>query len=75
MNKRHLIMLALGCFLPLLVLGAFFLFGFSINLVALAFILFLCPLMHFIMMKTMHQHGHEVPTPSHQGNHSHETGA
>lgn len=71
MNKRHLILLALGCILPLFALGAFFLYGFSTNLLALALILLLCPLMHFFMMKTMHQHSNEVP--SHQSNHSHET--
>ena len=59
MNKglfsRHNLMMALGCIIPLLLIGILWAAGVSQNTLSFG-ILLLCPIMHLFMMKNM-DHG------------------
>lgn len=54
-KHNHVLMMVVCCGVPLLLLlGAVYIFGLSKNYL-FWFILLLCPLMHFFMMKNMHK--------------------
>ena len=60
MSKRHIWIMLLCCLLPIVGLGAIFLFKIPANTVLYFGSLLLCPLAHFFMMSQMgHNHGEE----------------
>jgi len=68
MNKKHMLIMLACCLIPLIVLGAFFLFHISTSKLVLFGMAMFCPLAHILMMKFM-GHDHEQFHPS--GSHSH----
>jgi hypothetical protein len=53
MNKRHIWIMLFCCLLPIIGLGAIFLFKIPANTVLYFGLLLLCPLAHFFMMGQM----------------------
>ncbi|MFO7538096.1 MAG: DUF2933 domain-containing protein [Chloroflexota bacterium] len=51
MNRKHTLLMVLGCMLPMAALAAIFLFQVQVNTVLLVAILLLCPLLHLFMMR------------------------
>jgi hypothetical protein len=59
MNKKHMLIMVACCLIPLVGLGAIFLFNIPLNSVLWVAMLLLCPLSHLFMMKYMdHGNGH-----------------
>jgi hypothetical protein len=51
MNRKHLILMAIGCLLPLAALTAIFIFQVKVSTVLLYGLVLLCPAMHLFMMR------------------------
>lgn len=58
MNRKHVLIMALCCLIPLAALVAVSLFHIPVSTVIYAGIALLCPVMHVLMMLTMKNHGH-----------------
>lgn len=64
MNKRHMWIMLLCCLLPIIGLGAIFLFNISVNTIVYFGLILLCPLAHFFMLGQM---GHDHNSEQHSG--------
>ena len=51
MTRKHLILMALGCLLPIAALIAIFLFQIQVSTVLLFGLFLLCPALHLFMMR------------------------
>ena len=51
MTRKHLVLMAIGCLLPLTALAAIFLFQVQISTVLLFGLFLLCPALHLFMMR------------------------
>ena len=65
MTKKHMLIMAACCLVPLAALAAITVFNIPVNTVIYFGILLLCPLLHFVMMRNMpHEHAeHGVHQP------------
>lgn len=61
MTRKHLILMTIGCALPVVGLAAIFLFQIPVGTVALVGLLLLCPALHLWMLR-----GHVGHTTTHQ---------
>lgn len=60
MNKKHMLIMIVGCLLPLAGIAAVYLFKIPINSILLSALILLCPLSHlFIMGQMWHDRGSE----------------
>ncbi|NOH02636.1 MAG: hypothetical protein HND47_12100 [Chloroflexi bacterium] len=67
MKKSHLWIMILCCLIPIVALGAVFLFNIPLSSVLLYGLILLCPLSHLLMMKYMgHEHSSEDQHSQHQ---------
>jgi len=60
MTRKHLILMAVGCLLPIVALAAIFLFQVQVSTVLLFGLILLCPALHLFMMRDHMSHA-----PSH----------
>jgi hypothetical protein len=70
MNRKHLIIMLLCCLIPLVALGAIYVFHIPVSIVGYAALLLICPLLHLLMMKFMmdgHSHSEEKGAPDYTG--------
>lgn len=68
MTKKHMLIMIACCLVPLIALGAIFLFKVPVNQVVYFGLILLCPLSHLLMMKFMghgegQEHSHHVHQP------------
>ncbi|MBI4762870.1 MAG: hypothetical protein HZC39_13280 [Chloroflexi bacterium] len=68
MKKSHLWIMILCCLIPIVALGAVFLFNIPLSSVLLYGLILLCPLSHLLMMKYM---GHEHSSADQHSQHQH----
>ncbi len=61
-GKHHLWLMLLCGLIPIVALGAIFLFSIPANTVLLVGIFLLCPILHLWMMKGMGGHSHDKET-------------
>ena len=61
MSKKHLILMILGCVVPMGVFFVLFSLGIPLNKLFFFVLLLLCPLSHIFMMRGMKHHGHDDP--------------
>jgi uncharacterized membrane protein len=60
MSKKHVLIMALCCVIPLIAIGAVTIFRIPLNSVIYFGLILLCPIAHLLMMKgMMHANGHE----------------
>jgi predicted Na+-dependent transporter len=65
MNKRHALIMLACCLIPLVALGAIFIFKVPVNNVLYFGLVLLCPVLHLLMMGSMLKHDHN----EHQAQH------
>lgn len=58
MIRKHLMLMVIGCLLPLVALAALFIFQVQVSTVLLLGLVLLCPAMHLLMMRG--HMGHEA---------------
>ncbi|MCL5985376.1 MAG: DUF2933 domain-containing protein [Actinobacteria bacterium] len=59
MSNKHLILMILGCVVPMGLFFVLFALGIPLNKVLLFALILLCPLSHIFMMRGMKHHGHD----------------
>ena len=59
MSKKHLILMVLGCVVPMGVFFVLFALGIPLNKLFFFALILLCPLSHIFMMRGMKHHGHD----------------
>jgi hypothetical protein len=63
MNKKHMLLMIACCLIPLVGLGAVFIFKLPVSTVFLVGMVLFCPLSHLLMMAFM-KHNHEDNKPA-----------
>jgi hypothetical protein len=58
-SNKHLVLMILGCMIPMGLFFVLFALGIPLNKVLLFALILLCPLSHIIMMRGMMHHGHD----------------
>jgi len=66
MNRKHLILMAIGCLLPLVALAAIFIFQVKVSTVLLYGLVLLCPAMHLLMMRGHMNHSEQGDVHQHE---------
>lgn len=61
MTRKHLLLMAFGCIVPIVALAAIFLFQIQISIVLLLGLLLLCPAIHVWMMRGHKGHSAHIP--------------
>lgn len=56
MTRKHLILMAVGCLLPIAALAAIYLFRIQVSTVLLFGLFLLCPALHLLMMRDHMRH-------------------
>jgi len=56
LSKKHLILMILGCIVPVGLFFILFFLGVPLNKILLFALIIICPLSHFFMMRTMMHH-------------------
>ena len=59
MSKKHLILMILGCAVPITAISILFTIGIPLNKILLFGIILICPLSHIFMMRMMN-HGNDT---------------
>ncbi len=60
LRNNHMLLMVIGCGLPLIVLAAIYVFNVPLGSVALVGVMLLCPLMHLFMMRGMGHGNHQA---------------
>jgi hypothetical protein len=69
MNKKMMLFMIACCLLPVIGLGAIFIFHISVISVLLISMVLLCPLLHILMMGSMNHEHVEHPSSVHADDH------
>lgn len=70
MNRKHLILMIVGCSVPIVALAAVWLFQIELSTPLLFALLLLCPLSHLFMLGG-HGHGEQQAAPHSYEEHGH----
>ncbi len=62
MNKKHILLMIIGCLVPLIALSAIFVFQIKVSTVVLFSLVLLCPALHLLMMRGHMGHGSHQDT-------------
>lgn len=65
MHRKHLLVMAVGCLLPLTLLASVLLFKIQVNSALLFGLALLCPLSHLLIMGPMGHNQHDDARPTH----------